>query len=721
MKQIQELIKATQVLRVEGNSDTRVSRLAYDSRRIAPGDCFFAVSGTQSDGHAYIDAAVAAGAVAVVCQRLPEHLTPSVCYVVVADTNAAMADMAAAFYGDPSRQLKLVGITGTNGKTTTVTLLYDLFRGLGYKVGLISTVVYCIDTERIESTHTTPDAIRLNEMMARMVEAGCEYCFMEVSSHAIVQERIRGLHFEGGIFTNITHEFCTPLTLIQGPCEKILTHKETDIYTHRYAKMIQQNVEKLNGLIVELLEFRRVETENKMLSIQPQPVSEKLRDIAESFGDMAENREMNYCLDIAPELTWNTDLSCFNKIAGNLISNAFKYTPDKGNISVTLYTKNERLILKIANTGKGITPENLGKIFDRYKILDSVEMNGKNSRNGLGLAICKNMVTLLEGDINIESTPGELTTFTVSLPSLPPNGQEVPQTAYEAASPSIPTEEVQELPEKYTQEFDANKQTVMVIDDDPSMLWFVSEIFTEKYNVLSFNNAQKALDSLEQRQPDLIISDVMMPDIDGLSFTSTIKQHKLWSHIPLILLSALHHEDDQVKGLESGADAYVTKPFNVKYLEKMVYHLIRREENLKEYYSSALSTFTWKEGSCLHKEEQEFLEKMTEVIEKNLANPDLQVELLSKEMGYSSRQFYRKLKPLTDKSPADIIKEYRLSTAERLLVSSNFTIEELMDRTGFTNRSTFYKAFSQRYGMPPRQYCEQQKKNVKEGQEITNT
>ena len=150
MKQIQELIKATQVLRVEGNSDTRVSRLAYDSRRIAPGDCFFAVSGTQSDGHAYIDAAVTAGAAAVVCQRLPEHLAPSVCYVVVADTNAAMADMAAAFYGDPSRQLKLVGITGTNGKTTTVTLLYDLFRGLGYKVGLISTVVYLLDTYRIE-------------------------------------------------------------------------------------------------------------------------------------------------------------------------------------------------------------------------------------------------------------------------------------------------------------------------------------------------------------------------------------------------------------------------------------------------------------------------------------------------------------------------------------------------------------------------------------------
>lgn len=522
-------------------------------------------------------------------------------------------------------------------------------------------------------------------------------------------------------FTNITHEFCTPLTLIQGPCEKILAHQETDNYTHRYAKMIQQNVEKLNGLIVELLEFRRLETGNKTLSIQPQPVSDKLRDIAESFGELAENRQMDYRLDIAPGLTWNTDLGCFNKIAGNLLSNAFKYTPDKGSISVTLHTEGERLLLKIANTGKGITPENIGKIFDRYKILDSMETSGKNSRNGLGLAICKSMATLLQGDISIESTPGQQTTFTVSLPSLPPNEQEVPQTAYEASSPNIPAEEVKEQPEKHAQEFDTGKPTVMVIDDDPSMLWFVSEIFTEKYNVLSFDNAQKALESLEQRQPDLIISDVMMPDTDGISFTSTIKQHKMWSHIPLILLSALHHEDDQVKGLEAGADAYVTKPFNVKYLEKVAYRLICREKDLKEYFNSAYSTFTLKEGCCLHKEDQEFLEKMNEVIEKNLSSPDLQVELLSKEMGYSSRQFYRKLKPLTDKSPADIIKEYRLSTAERLLVSGNFTIEELMDRTGFTNRSTFYKAFSQRYGMPPRQYSEQQKKSVKEGQENTNT
>ncbi|HJA98389.1 MAG TPA: UDP-N-acetylmuramoyl-L-alanyl-D-glutamate--2,6-diaminopimelate ligase [Candidatus Alistipes avicola] len=206
MKRLNELIAKTPVLHLVGPDDPEINRLVYDSRQVAVGDCFFAVSGTQTDGHAFIESAVLAGAVAVVCQRLPEKPDPRVSYVVVEDTNAAMADMAAAFYEYPSRQLKLVGITGTNGKTTTVTLLYDLFHHLGYKVGLISTVVYRIDRESIESTHTTPDTIRLNEMMARMVEAGCEYCFMEVSSHAIVQERIRGLHFTGAIFSNITHD-----------------------------------------------------------------------------------------------------------------------------------------------------------------------------------------------------------------------------------------------------------------------------------------------------------------------------------------------------------------------------------------------------------------------------------------------------------------------------------------------------------------------------------
>ena len=513
-------------------------------------------------------------------------------------------------------------------------------------------------------------------------------------------------------FTNITHEFCTPLTLIYGPCEKILANPEIDAYTQKYAKMIQQNTEKLNNLILELLEFRRLETGNKVLSIQQLSVSEKVRSIAESFEELAENKEMNYQLHISPGIEWNTDISCFNKIVSNLISNAFKYTPDKGIITIELKVENQSLIFCISNSGKGIAKENLSKIFDRYKILDSVEMNGKNSRTGLGLAICKSMITQLNGEISVNSVLYEMTTFTVTLPNLPITERDTTQTTYETGLLHTATEEPIVL-EKTAIEFDTGKRTIMVIDDDNSMLWFVSELFADKYNVRSFDNAKDALSSLEQKQPDLIISDVMMPGIDGLSFAQKIKQHKLWSHIPLILLSALHHEDDQVKGIESGAEAYVTKPFNVKYLEKIVYRLIKREADLKEYYSSIFSSFTMEHGNCIHKEDQEFLDKMLEIIEKNIANPDLQVELLSSEMGYSTRQFYRKLKPITEQSPADIIKEYRLTMAERLLIAKNLTIEEIMDQTGFNNRGTFYKLFSKRYGMPPRQYREQQKENVK--------
>ena len=206
MKRLQDIIASVEVLQVVGDLQTEIVALNYDSRRVAAGDCFFAVVGVQSDGHNYIPQAVERGACAVVCERLPESPAEGVCYVRVADTNAAMADMAAAFYDHPSRELQLVGVTGTNGKTTTATLLYDLFRMLGYRAGLISTVVYRVGEREIESTHTTPDSIRLNAMLREMVNAGCDYCFMECSSHAIVQDRIRGVRFVGGIFTNLTHD-----------------------------------------------------------------------------------------------------------------------------------------------------------------------------------------------------------------------------------------------------------------------------------------------------------------------------------------------------------------------------------------------------------------------------------------------------------------------------------------------------------------------------------
>ncbi|MBR2866939.1 MAG: UDP-N-acetylmuramoyl-L-alanyl-D-glutamate--2,6-diaminopimelate ligase [Alistipes sp.] len=206
MKKLRDIIAEVSAIEIRGEYNPDIVALEYDSRRVERGGCFFAVVGSNSDGHDYIDAAIERGAVAIVCQRVPENICDEVCYIVVEDSNMAMADMAASFYDHPSRELHLVGVTGTNGKTTTATLLYDMFTALGYRAGLISTVVYRIADKRIDSTHTTPDAIRLNAMMRRMVDEGCDYCFMEVSSHAAAQYRIRGLHFEGALFTNLTHD-----------------------------------------------------------------------------------------------------------------------------------------------------------------------------------------------------------------------------------------------------------------------------------------------------------------------------------------------------------------------------------------------------------------------------------------------------------------------------------------------------------------------------------
>ena len=206
MKRLSELLSATAVVQFVTAADPQIGALEYDSRKVKAGDCFFAVRGTQSDGHNYIASAIESGAVAVVCQELPQQLNEGVSYIVVEDSNKAMADMAAAFYDYPSEERELVGVTGTNGKTTVATLLCDLFQLLGHKAGLISTVVYRVGEKEIASTHTTPDAIRLNAMLREMVDEGCDYCFMEVSSHSVVQERIRGLQFAGGIFTNLTHD-----------------------------------------------------------------------------------------------------------------------------------------------------------------------------------------------------------------------------------------------------------------------------------------------------------------------------------------------------------------------------------------------------------------------------------------------------------------------------------------------------------------------------------
>lgn len=203
---LNNIIEKCDILEVKGSTDTDIQSLGIDSRKVEKNQLFFAIPGTQVDGHQFIQSAIEAGATAVVCEKLPENISPEVCYIKVADSSKALGSAASAFYGNPSEKLTLVGVTGTNGKTTTVTLLHHLFTKAGYKAGLLSTVVNLVGEEKVEATHTTPDAIHINSLLHSMVSEGCSYCFMEVSSHAVVQNRIAGLTFAGGVFSNITHD-----------------------------------------------------------------------------------------------------------------------------------------------------------------------------------------------------------------------------------------------------------------------------------------------------------------------------------------------------------------------------------------------------------------------------------------------------------------------------------------------------------------------------------
>lgn len=512
-------------------------------------------------------------------------------------------------------------------------------------------------------------------------------------------------------FTNITHEFCTPLTLIYGPCTRILSYQNADTYTKKYALLIMKNAERLNALIQELIEFRRMETGHQACTIESLPLSELARSIAESFADLAETRSIGYQMRIEDDLWWNSDKSCMTKILTNLLSNAFKYAPDSGKVAIAIQRRQHALQIIVTNTGKGIKATDIPLIFDRYTVLENFEKQsrkGLSSRHGLGLAICHSMVKLLQGEIEVESAPDEQTRFTVTLPALEAAveaGAPEKREACDENTPALP-QPAGDLPapESESYPFIKNRPTILVIDDDPEMLWFIAEIVKEHYNVIPVRQPNEVFDILIRTQPQLIISDIMMPQLDGIALMKQIKADKRTAHIPFILLSAKNTVEEQVEGIEAGAEMYLTKPFNVEYLKSIADRLLRRQDDLKDYFRSPISSFELADGRYLHKEEKRFLDKLTQHIEQHFADPDFATEQLAAHLGMSARNLYRKLKKIIPQTPADLIREYRLAIAEKLLVDSQLSVDEIMYEAGFVNRGSFYHAFSQKFGMTPKNY-----------------
>jgi signal transduction histidine kinase/ligand-binding sensor domain-containing protein/DNA-binding response OmpR family regulator len=515
-------------------------------------------------------------------------------------------------------------------------------------------------------------------------------------------------------FTNIAHEFCTPLTLIYGPCNRILKHHGSDKFVKRYTYLIQRNAERLNDLIQDLIEFRRIETGNRIPVIQQVSISEIVDDIAGSFNEMAESENVHFGKDIQPELKWNTDKNFLYTITTNLLSNAFNSVPSKGNVKIEMLEKHGKLFITVSNTGKGIKEENIGDIFNRYSILDNFEnQDGDNSsRNGFGLAISNSMVKLLDGTIDISSIPDEWTSFTVILPEkeiTEISDEEQEQLLPEVEEKKKESEPLIELPEYSFNKF---RQTVMVVDSDIETLWLISEIFANDYNVIPAKTPNSAAKILMETHPDIIICDVMIPETDGISFIKKIKSDKKTAHIPLILISAKYTVEEQIEGLASGAEMYITKPFNVDYLRTSVKHLISRKETLKNYFSSPLSAFELNEGKLIHKENTKFVQDIYNIIEKNITNKKLSAQFIAAELNISPRHLYRRISEIKCESPADMIKESRLHIARNLLLNTKMTIDEIIYKSGFFNRATFFRAFAQRYNCTPKEYREKEMQNL---------
>lgn len=487
-------------------------------------------------------------------------------------------------------------------------------------------------------------------------------------------------------FTNITHEFCTPMTLISGPCEMLEKYEKSDSYIKKYTGIIRDNILRLNSLIQSIIEFSKVETNNYKVNISDTDISGILMRIADSFREMAGKSNIDFQVQVPDELLWETDEKCIYTIVSNLLSNAMKSTPENGTIHVSAAILEDKLAIKVRNSGAGIKAEEINHLFDRYRLMDEVEgkeKNGLMSQNGLGLAICKSMVEMLKGFISVDSVPGEYTEFDVILPAM---------ENQEKADPSLSRNRVSAS--------DAPK--LLVIDEDADILLLMEDALSS-YQVTTCNNVADGLQHIKEDRPDLIITEVIMSGTNGLEFAKKCKEDELTRNIPIIMISSKKTAEEKIEGYRAGCDAYIEKPFEIDYLLSVVNRLLAKKEQDLQYNSSE-SIFVYDNGKKV--KEKDYIEKLNEYIDKNLQS-QITVTDLATFFNVSTRNLYRRFSALGLPPPNEYIKSYRIAYAGRLLRTTTLSIKEIMYDSGFSSKGHFYSEFEKKYGMPPKQYRQQ--------------
>ena len=508
-------------------------------------------------------------------------------------------------------------------------------------------------------------------------------------------------------FTNISHEFRTPLTLILSPLERIIK-STSDNSIKEQLKLIQRNGKRLLNLVNQLLDFRRLEVQGLTLDIREGELVAFCKEATESFSDLSESRNIKLTFSSnVNELHAAFDFDKIEKIIFNLLSNAFKFTPENGSISVALLfedtAKQENFVhIVVKDTGIGIPEEKQELIFERF-VQNLPAGVIVNRGSGIGLSLTREFVQMHNGKIKLESVPGVGSKFTVILPVK----SQAEQQGYIEEVITNNIEKVESDNSKSLLKTNPEGQPckLLLVEDNPDIRFYLKDNLKSMYRILEAENGLKAWETILDKMPDLIVSDIMMPEMDGIELCRKIKNDKRTSHIPVILLTARTTDQHKYEGLQTGADDYITKPFNFEMLELRIQKLIEQRQKLRNLYSRNFEIQP-SEISITSLDEK-FLNKVKDLTEQNMQEPDFSVEKLSLEIGISRAHLYNKLLALTGKTPIEYIRIMRIRRAAQLLEKSQLTVMEVAYKVGFNDPRYFTKHFKSEYNMTPSQYIKQ--------------
>jgi len=521
-------------------------------------------------------------------------------------------------------------------------------------------------------------------------------------------------------FMNIAHEFRTPMTLVVAPLQKLMNTDKDPKRQHAY-QVIDRNANRVLELINELMDLRKIDKAQMQLQCRKVAPSPLLSDLCESVSDLSADRDLTLTLhDNLPEglHTW-IDQICFDKIVLNLLSNAIKYTPHGGSIDIEAHLTSDRnLEISVADTGIGIAPQDRQHIFERFY---QVRHSSKTSLGtGIGLNLVKALVNLHHGDIRVDGNPaGQGSVFTVSLPTsdacYPERERylESSQTTAEELENPVSEQAIMHSTLREEQPLEVNAPTgrqsrhVLVVDDDDEVRGYLQNELRSYYRITACTNGREALERLQSDTFDLVLSDVMMPEMDGIQLCQRIRSNVLLNHLPVVLLTAKSSDEDRLQSLEIGASAFIAKPFNMEILQKTIQNLLSSQDLLRSSFSGQQLPVDQVDTPDLQSPDERLLQRIVKIVNENLSNPDLTSEMIAQEVGLSRVHLYRKLKELTHQSARNYIRNIRLVKAAELLSSKKMAISEVAYEVGFSNPNNFATAFKEMYGVSPTVFNEQ--------------